>query len=326
MPYASSSPVSLIDLHPTEADLREEVIAGLSQPHKQLPYKLLYDQRGSELFDQICEQPEYYITRTELSIMRERSGEMAQALGPDCLLIEYGSGSSVKIRLLLDEMEHPAAYVPIDISREHLMRSAHRLAEQYPDLRIMPVCGDYTSPIDLPHDDRAARRAVYFPGSTIGNFEPDEAKSFLKRIARLCGEGGGLIVGVDLRKDPELLNGAYNDAQGVTAAFTLNALHRLNHEFGADFALDAWRHHAAYQPERGRVEIHLLSRRDQVAHINDHTFHFQRGEMINTEFSYKYTFEGFRQLAGDAGFAPQRLWTDEKQLFSIWYMVVRQPV
>jgi dimethylhistidine N-methyltransferase len=303
-----------------DAMLRE-VLAGLARPDKKLPCKYFYDERGSRLFDEICELEEYYLTRCELAILRRDAGEMAGRLGPGCALVEYGSGSSLKTRLLLDRLDRPAAYVPVDISGEHLLRSARRLARAYPDLEVVPVCADFTRPFPLPplrHPPR--RRVVYFSGSTIGNFGPAEATALLAGIARLCGPGGGLLIGVDLKKDRAILEAAYNDRRRVTAAFNLNLLARLNRELGADFDLGGYRHHAFYNAGPGRIEMHLVSLVAQTVHVGGAAFELAAGETICTEYSYKYGLDDFRALAARVGLAVEQVWTDERGLFSVQYL------
>jgi dimethylhistidine N-methyltransferase len=310
------------DFGPGPDRMRAEVLAGLRRRRKRLPCKYFYDARGSLLFDQICELDEYYLTRTELAIMHAHAGEMAAAIGGSALLIEYGSGSSTKTRVLLDHLREPAAYVPIDISGEHLRLSAGSLAAAYPGLDVLPVCADYTTRFHLPEpDEQPARRIVYFPGSTIGNFEPADALAFLRGIARVCGPGGGLLIGVDLKKDPAVLHAAYNDARRVTAAFNLNLLARLNRELGADFDLSAFAHYAFYNPRRGRIEMHLLSQRRQEVNLGGETIEFAEGESVFTESSYKYTPADFAALAREAGFTAQQVWTDRDHRFSVQYLV-----
>ncbi|MBD3161674.1 MAG: L-histidine N(alpha)-methyltransferase [Candidatus Eisenbacteria bacterium] len=312
-----------LDFEPRTAQFREEVLAGLRSRPKTLPCKYLYDEAGSRLFDRICELDEYYPTRTEMAILRERIGEIAAVLGPDDVLIEYGSGSSTKIRILLDALDRLAAYIPIDISCDHLQRSAEDLAASYPDLPVLPVCADYTGTFALPPVRAdAARKIVFFPGSTIGNFEPEEAVGFLRGIAAVVDRGGGLLIGVDLKKDRAVLEAAYNDAEGVTAAFNLNLLHRINRELEADFDPDRFRHEAIYSEEHGRIEMHLVSTVAQTVTIDGIEIRFEAGETVHTESSYKYAPEEFAALAGEAGFAVERFWTDAKRLFSIQYLVV----
>lgn len=313
--------IALHDFEPRLDSFYEEVILGLTQDVKTLPCKFFYDEYGSQLFDQICDLPEYYPTRTEMAIMREAAAEMAARLGPDCRLVEYGSGSSLKTRILLDHAPHLASYVPVDISREHLRKSACALASAYPKLEVLPVCADYTQPFTLPWGSCPVRHsAVYFPGSTVGNFHPAQAQAFLTQIAHLCGAGGGLLIGVDLKKSPPILELAYNDAQGVTAAFNLNLLTRINRELGGDFALNQWAHDALYNPLEGRIEMHLVSLENQQARIGATMVHFREGETIHTECSYKYSLEDFDCLAQRSGWTVQRVWTDSQQLFSVQYL------
>lgn len=323
MEPALAAQLRLSDYQPKSASFREEVLHGLQQPNKQLPAKFLYDERGAQLFDQICILDEYYPTRTELAIMRQDVAEMSALLGPGCLLIEYGSGSSTKTRLLLDALEEPAGYVPIDIAKEQLLQAATEIAERYPSLEVLPVCADYTAYYEVPLPERpATRRVVYYPGSTIGNFDPDQAHQFLQSIATVCGHDGGLLIGVDLKKDPVMLHRAYNDAAGVTATFNLNLLVRINHELGADFQLDRFRHYACYNPRAGRIEMHLVSLSEQTVHLADVQISVKRGESIWTESSYKYTVDEFARLAGGAGFTVERVWMDPAELFSVQYLTV----
>ncbi|MFW6059757.1 MAG: L-histidine N(alpha)-methyltransferase [Phycisphaeraceae bacterium] len=312
----------LHDCAPRPDDLLADTLAGLRQSPKTLPCKLLYDQPGSELFDRICELPEYYPTRTEMAIMRDHIADMVRHIGERALLIELGSGSSTKTRILLDHLRRPAGYVPIDISREHLLRSAQQIQQRYRDLEVLPVCADYLQDFDVPAPTQpAARRVVYFPGSTIGNFHEPEARRFLQRIAELVTPGGGLLIGVDLRKDPSILVPAYNDAQGVTAAFNLNILHRLNREFAADIDVAGFEHRAVWNDAQGRIEMHLVARQAQEVTIADQTFRFEAGESIRTECSYKHTPQRFAELA-DA-FDIQHVWTDPAELFSVQYLVAK---
>ena len=307
---------------PPGDDFRAQVAWGLSQTRKRLPCKFFYDQRGSQLFDQICELPEYYLTRTELEILKRHAGEMAAALGPRCRFVEYGSGSSLKTRLLLDQLSDLVSYVPLDISREHLHQAAGRLAQRYPALKILPVCADYTRPFEIPDGDGAARTVVYFPGSTIGNFEPHEARDFLREAAQRCGAGGGLLIGVDLKKDPSLLHAAYNDARQVTAQFNLNLLARINRELDGNFALERFAHYAFYNPRLGRIEMHLVSQAAQTVRAAGRQFPFDDGETIFTENSFKYTLEQFESLAMSSGWAVRQVWTDDRRLFSVQYLTV----
>ena len=256
--------------------------------------------------------------------MRESAPEMAAAFGPQCMLIEYGSGSSVKIRLLLDYLESPAAYIPLDISRDHLMKAAGEIVEAYPGLNVVPVCADYTADFELPRIDADVRgRAAYYPGSTIGNFHPTAAVPFLQRIARVVGSGGLLLLGVDLRKDDEVLEAAYNDAGGITAAFNLNLLTHINRELDADFDLDQFEHRAIFNPDDSRIEMHLFSRAEQRVSIAGTTIEFRQGESIRTECSYKYTLDRFREIAEKAGFDVAQVWTDAQERFSVQLLRAR---
>jgi dimethylhistidine N-methyltransferase len=317
-PSPMSIPVYLHDYHPAPANLREEVIAGLSKTNKELPCKLFYDERGSELFERICELEEYYPTRTEARIMDDHGGEMAAAVGEDCLLIEYGSGSSEKTRILLDRLCNPVAYVPIDISREHLMESSRGIAREYPRLEVLPICADYEQQIDIPEPVRRAKtRLVYFPGSSIGNFHPPSARRHLTRMAQQAGPGGRLLIGVDLKKDPDVLNSAYNDRDGVTAEFNRNILLRINREIGTQFDPNRFAHHAYYNEAAGRVEMHLVSLEHQTVRLDGVEHVFEEGESIWTESSYKYDLDEFAQLASGAGFVRESVWTDDDEWFSV---------
>jgi dimethylhistidine N-methyltransferase len=313
--------LKLKKFEPETQDLLAEITHGLKQPQKQLPSKLFYDKKGSSLFDQICGLDEYYLTRTEIAIMNDNIEEIADALGEHCLLIELGSGSSKKIRLLLENLEHPAGYVPIDISEEHLLTSIEILAGDYPGLRILPVCADYTNSFTLPlFNFPFSNKVVYYPGSTIGNFTPKEAGLFLNGISRLTGPGSGLLIGVDLVKDTAVLNKAYNDEAGVTAEFNLNILRRLNREIDSDFNLNDWNHLAFFRAGESRIEMHLESKRDQLIHLNGDRIPVSKGETILTEYSYKYTLEAFKSLVSDS-YRVETVWTDRDNLFSIQYLV-----
>jgi dimethylhistidine N-methyltransferase len=295
----------------------EEVRRGLRRARKELPCKFFYDAHGSQLFDRICDLDEYYLSRTETGILLRYAGEIAQALGPRCTLIEYGSGSSIKTRILLDRAKDLAGYVPIDISRSHLDAAARQIRLEYPGLAVLPVCADYTRAFDLPARCATGRRCVFFPGSTIGNFEPEAARDFLRGIRAQCGSDGALLIGVDLKKDPALLHRAYNDREGVTAQFNLNLLARMNRELDGDFELSQFAHYAFYHPGRGRIEMHLASLCDQDAWAAGEQFHFREGEAIFTESSYKYTPQEFERLATDAGYRVEHRWTDPRRWFSV---------
>jgi dimethylhistidine N-methyltransferase len=313
--------LEIADYEPETATFRRDVVEGLRKSPPAIPSKYFYDERGAELFERICELPEYYPTRTELSITQRWAGEMADALGPRCVLVEYGSGASLKTRVLLDHLKDPAAYVPIDISREQLERTAAALNEDYPALEVLPVCADYTGDYEIPEPSGDYRRdAVYFPGSTIGNFTPERARAFLVHAREVLGENAGMLVGVDLKKDPSVLEAAYNDAAGVTAAFNLNLLARANRELGADFALEGFGHRALWSEEAGRIEMHLESLRDQTVTIGEETFSLSAGTRIHTENSYKYSLGGFAELADAAGWRHEQAWCDPERLFSVHYL------
>lgn len=301
-------------------DFRRAVLRGLSSLPRAIPAKFLYDARGSALFDAICEQPEYYPTATETSILRGFAADIARLVGPGCALVEYGSGSSVKTRLLLDAMRDLHAYVPIDISRQHLDATARRLREDYPGLRVDPVSGDYMALDALPPAINGARRIGFFPGSTIGNLTPDEAVLFLRRARRLLRKDGALILGVDLKKDPQRLHDAYNDAAGITAQFTLNLLRRMNRELEANFDLSAFAHEAFYNEPAGRIEIYFRSLRVQTVTVAGRRFTFAEGERVHTEYSYKYDEAGIAELARLGDFSIVHIWTDPARLFAVAFL------
>jgi len=310
---------SLHDLEPTVTEFRAAVLQGLGSTPKTLPCKFFYDAEGSRLFDRICKLPEYYPTRTECALLQARASEIAALVGPHAGLVEFGSGAGVKVRLLLAALRYPAAYVPVDISRGHLLAAAASLASDFPDLRIAPVCADYTNRFVLPQlpGSRPRRLAGFFPGSTIGNFTPSEAASFLRRTSQLLGRGSMMIVGVDLLKDAAVLEAAYDDASGVTAAFNLNLLARINRELDADFDVAAFAHEARWNAAESRVEMHLVSRVAQSVRIGGSRVGFTPDESVHTENSYKYTVAGFAGLARLAGYDPIASWTDPANLFSI---------
>jgi dimethylhistidine N-methyltransferase len=304
------------------AQFAAAVHAGLGKPCKTLPTAYLYDARGSALFDAICELPEYYPTRTELAIMREHTAEMADAIGEHATLVEYGSGSSTKTRLLLDAASL-ATYVPVDISREHLQATAERLRREYPGLTIVPVCADFTRPFEIPVSSTGPRVA-YFPGSTIGNFEPAGATQLLRQMHALVGEDGSILVGADLRKPLEILVPAYDDAQGVTAAFNLNLLERINRELDGDLDTSRFRHHAWFDDEHSRIVLELVSTCMQIASIDGRRHHFAEGERVVTEYSHKYTRQSFAKLAAAADLAVAQVWTDAREWFSVQRLVPRR--
>lgn len=309
----------------TEQDLsagleRAELIEGLSRPQKLISPKYFYDETGSELFDAICEQPEYYLTRTEIGIMQANIDEMADLVGTRPSVIEFGSGASLKIRILLAHLHEVAAYVPVDISREFLLKSADTLAADFTDLEILPVAADFTKPFDLPTPKiMPERNLVFFPGSTIGNFWPDSAVSLMHVMRAEAKAGGALLIGVDLQKDTEILERAYNDAAGYTERFNLNMLEHVNRRFGANFDITAYRHRAVYNERLGRIEMHLVSERDQLIRIGHAQIPISDGEYILSECSHKYTLANFAEMAGLAGFRVDRVWTDPDELFSVQY-------
>jgi len=340
--------IAVLDLAPANEEFCEQVIAGLSQEPRTLPCKFFYDEIGSALFSRICELPEYYITRTEMQILRERGAEIAAALGRGIELIGLGTGAGTKTQILLDHLDAPTAYLPVDISKEQLTQSTAIFRRRFPSLEILPICADYLQPFDLPARRRApSRTVVYFPGSTIGNLEPADATDFLKKIADMVGNGratlrgatmarrslalpgdparpldGGLLMGVDLKKSKAILERAYNDRAGVTGQFNLNLLARINRELGADFDLRQWRHLAIYNEKAGRIEMHLISARSQTVNIADTAFTFAPGEYIITEFSYKYSPSEMIELASAVGLRFEKIWTDEQKLFGLFLFVL----
>lgn len=323
MDASATDALTVTDLGVVHDDFRSDVLSGLSLPQKQIASKYFYDQRGSQLFDEITKLEEYYPTRTEISIMRDYQQEIDDVLGPRALIVEYGSGSSTKTRLLLDRLVDPAGYVPIDISRAHLLEAATAIADEYPHLEVLPVVADYTADIQIPKSAiDPARIVVYFPGSTIGNFDHADARSFLEHAADVSGPGGAMLIGVDLVKDIAVLENAYDDAEGVTAAFNLNLLTRINRELGADFDLDGFRHRAVWVPEFSRIEMHLVSTRDQRVDVGGEAFAFTEGEYIHTENSHKFSVEAFADLARPS-FELERVWTDARRYFSLQYLVRR---
>lgn len=299
-----------------------EIIAGLRQPEKMISPKYLYDERGSQLFDTITQLPEYYPTETEFGIMRDNIAEITALVGEQASLIEFGSGSSRKTRVLLENLSQLAVYVPVDISDEHLLDSAEKIRSEFPGLEVLPVVADFTQPFTLPSPTiMPLRNIVYFPGSTIGNFVHDAAHELLKVMHQEAGDDGALLIGVDLQKDPAIIERAYNDSAGVTAEFILNILRHLNWEFDADFDLDSYSHSARYNEAEGRMEMRLISARSQTIKIGDAQIPIAKDESILTEYSHKYTLDGFAAAAGRAGLSVERVWTDADQLFSVQYCV-----
>ena len=315
-------PIRLDGPRPNSDELANDVRLGLGRRPKHLPSKYFYDARGSHLFEQICAQPEYYLTRTELAIMRDYAVAIAAVLGPEVLLLEYGSGTGIKTRLLLEHLQRPAAYMPVELAHDALAASVAHLHAALPELEILPVCADFTQPVS-PVQPRGRRRrtVVYFPGSTIGNFDGADGVALLRKMRAEMGPNGGALIGIDLKKDPAVIEAAYNDAAGITAQFTLNLLMRLNRELGADFDLAAFRHRAIYNRIAGRIETHLISVRKQDVHVAGITAHFAAGEAMLVELSCKYALEDFARLAAEAGLRVAQMWTDAERLFCVQYLV-----
>jgi dimethylhistidine N-methyltransferase len=298
--------------------LIDDVIAGLRKSPKEISPMWLYDERGSQLFDMICELPEYYPTRTEFAIMVNYGDEIAQAIGPDVAIIEFGSGTSLKTRLLLDHLEAPKAYVPVDIARIHLLEAAGAIAREYPSLSVIPLCADFSKPLALPRGVQdSARRVVYFPGSTLGNFERTAARALLKSVCELIGKQGALLIGIDLKKEVSVLERAYNDAAGITAKFNVNALRHLNRTLDADVPLPAFEHQAVWVEELSRIEMRLVARREMRIHIDGESIAIKRGEYVRTECCHKYTLESFSELAASAGLQVRQIWCDSNMQFSV---------
>jgi len=301
------------------SDFGHDFLAGLAARPRSISPKYFYDAEGSRLFDRICELPEYYPTRTELGILERCAGEMAALAGAGAEIVEFGAGSLRKVRLLLQAFDAPARYVPIDISGEHLRDAAAILRRAFPRIAVQPQVADYTQPLALPEGPGGGRRIGFFPGSTLGNFTPEEALHFLEGAARML-RGGALVLGADLVKDPQLLHAAYNDAEGVTAAFNLNLLARANRELDANFQLARFAHYAFYNAPLQRIEMHLVSRERQAVTLCGERFVVEEGETLHTENSYKFTIPGLRELAARAGFRPGPVWTDPERLFSVHWL------
>ncbi len=322
---SESSLAFFVDLKPAIADFQESVVDGLSRTPKRLACKYFYDEAGLDLFGKICETEEYYVTRTELALLREIGPEIARLAGPGRTVIELGSGSDLKIRLLLDALDSPAQYVPIDISPVHLREAAEAVSVDYKQIRVGAVCADFTAPLALPDnviETSPGARLGFFPGSTIGNLSPDEAELFLRDLHPLLSAEGALLIGVDLQKDTGRLDRAYNDATGYTAAFNLNILYRIASELDASIEPAGFEHYAFYNEAEGRIEMHLRSRRRQAVRVGQEHFDIAAGELIHTENSYKYTLDGFGVLAEAAGYRVVAQWTDAGKLFSIHYLTV----
>lgn len=299
-----------------------DVLEGLRKDQKSLPSKYFYDERGSELFEKISNLDEYYLTDAEIEILKNHADEISEVVGPNSLIIEFGSGSSTKTRLLLKELEDVAGYIPVDISRDFLMEEAEKLREEFPNLNIKPIAADYTQPFEVGVNGQAAKRVIFFPGSTIGNFTPDEATDFLFQSADLLKNAGGLLIGVDLKKDPDVLNKAYNDSEAITAEFNKNMLKRINRELDGDFDLEQFNHRAFYNEEEGRVEMYLMSLENQSVTVSGEKIDFKKGEMIHTENSYKYTVEEFEELISEK-YSLKKTWLDSEELFSVHYFEKR---
>jgi len=304
-----------------KGDFLSDVLDGLRRHPRSIPPKYFYDSYGSQLFDLICTTQEYYPTRTETGILERFGEQMAELIGPGCTLIELGSGSAIKTPLLLQHLDNDAEYVPIDICEPHLLQSTQRLQAMFPAMQMRPLCADYTQLLSLPLDIRSdQRRVVFFPGSTIGNYTPDEAVQLLRHAAQLVGHNGALLIGVDCKKSPDILNAAYNDSQGYTAAFNRNLLARMQRELGAQVDTEGFSHYAYYNAVQGRVEMHLVSQRKQSIRLGREHFQCEEGETIHTENSYKYTAQEFQYLAQEAGWHPKMLWSDREGLFNVCYL------
>ena len=312
--------MNLEKVNTEEKELLAEIFDGLNQPQKKLPSKLFYDEKGSQLFDQICRLDEYYLTRTEMMILKNNVEEIVECFEDNSVFIEYGSGSSLKSRILLKNIKNISGYVPIDISTEHLQSTADSLNERYPDLDIYPVAADYTKTIAIPEIKKPVnRRTGFFPGSTLGNFLPEEAREFLKVVADELGKNGGFVIGIDLKKDKNILEAAYNDAKGITAEFNLNLLHRLNDEFGFNFDVASFKHHAPFNEKKSRIEMHLVSLCDQTIKSGDDEFKFKKWETILTEYSHKYSIEAVEKII-DGYFKIQKVWTDKNDYFAVMFL------
>lgn len=306
---------------PSSNAVLKEVLRGLSKSQKALPPKLLYDKRGSEIFEKICLLKEYYPTRAETEILKNNAIDICHMIGEGSIILEPGSGAGDKIRHLLPHMINLKYYVPIEISKEILLRMTEEFQKEFPQLKVMPVCADFNQNIELPIslDSESAKKVIFFPGSTIGNFHPHEAIGFLKHMAKIVGPGGGLVIGVDMKKDPQVFKLAYDDPHGVTADFNLNLLQRLNREVSARFDLRNFSHEAIYDEKLGRVEMHLVSKIPQMVKVNETVFRFKEGETIHTECSYKYTVDEFAELCAKAGWQLKKDWKNKENQFCVYY-------
>ena len=321
----NTNTIAVHDCEPTIKTMRDDVLRGLAQDPKMLPSQYLYDERGARLFERICETEEYYLTRTEIAILRQNMDAIVDRIGPGAMVIEPGSGSGVKTQLLLENLEDPAGYVPIDVAKQQLAEFAGQMDQRFPELNIMPVCADFTNGYDVPPCENTVRKRVtYFPGSTIGNFTPPVAVEMLRHMAEVCDDDGDVLIGVDLEKERAILEPAYDDAAGVSSEFALNYLVRLNRELGADFKLEQFGYEAPYNESQGRIEMALVSRCRQVAHIDGAAVSFDAEERVGTEYSYKYSPDEFAALAAQAGLKVTDFWTDPDRLFSVQYLSPRQ--
>ncbi len=311
-----------LDYNPPKENFLQDVLEGLSKPQKSIPPKYFYDAKGSALFDRICQLDEYYVTRTEIGLLESAGAEIGRRVGRESTIVEYGSGSSTKIRLLLDQTPEASEYAAIDISRDHLVRATNQLAEDYPDVTVGAICADFLQPIDLPDyvGQGDGPFLGFFPGSTIGNFSAEEALQFLKTARKVLKNDGALLIGVDLKKDPKVLEAAYNDEQGVTAEFNLNLLTRINNELNGTIDEEQFEHRALFNDEAGRIEMHLISKKEQEVKVGAQVFSFEKGESIHTENSKKYAVDEFVNLAERAGYNSDNIWTDPDDLFSLHYL------
>jgi len=317
----NNSNVKFHDLTPEADDFHKDVIEGLCNRPRAIPPKYFYDKRGSELFDAICEQPEYYPTRTEISLLQYYARDIAERIGPDCILVELGSGASEKVRLLFDALK-PTGYMGVDISKEFLLDATGKLAHDHPWLEVHAVCADFSQVLEIPKHFHEQQHIAFYPGSSIGNFTPDDAVVFMEQIAEMVGKNGKLLIGVDLKKDEAILNAAYNDAAGITAEFNLNLLTRMKNELGAEYEDGAFAHQAFYNESEGRIEMHLVCTKNTKLIIDGKPFSFHLGDSIHTENSYKYSLDEFKSLAERSGFDVEEVWTDRKNLFSVQLLTV----
>ena len=310
--------ISLYDFEPSIVSFQSEIVDGLRETPKRIASKFFYDEEGAKLFEMITELKEYYLTRTEVAIMRQNLPEIAAWIGPKAQLIEFGSGNSLKTVLLLKQLKSPAAFVPIDISRDQLIEAATQISARFDDLEVFPICADYTDEFTIPEPTQIPERSVvFFPGSTIGNFEPKDAQQFLTNCAMLVGPNGGIVIGFDLAKDASIVEPAYNDSQGITARFNKNLIVHINREFGTNLPVDNFEHYAFWNPAESRIEMHLISQRDLDFELDGTPLHFSAGEHIITEYSYKYTVDRFQSMLRKSGFSVEKTWTDEAMAFAI---------